>query len=119
MEAAIRIGSYEGGVVMDISSLLNVNSGAVARAASKASTRVDGDDASFESFFRSALDNLNETNSLLNRSEEEEMKFALGLSENTHDMAIAAAKASTALSYTVALRDKFMEAYKEIMQIQI
>ena len=32
---------------------------------------------------------------------------------------IAAAKASTALSYTVALRDKFIEAYKEIMQIQI
>ena len=69
--------------------------------------------------FQSALSNLHETNSLLNDYEEEEIKFALGISENTHDLSIAAAKASTALSYTVALRDKFMEAYKEIMQMQI
>ena len=36
-----------------------------------------------------------------------------------HRLAIAAAKANTALSYTVALRDKFLEAYKELMQIQV
>ena len=95
---------------MDISSLMNVSSGAVAAAANKASTKTAQTDQSFESLFQSAL---------INRSEEEEIKFALGISENTHDMAIAAAKASTALSYTVALRDKFMDAYKEIMQIQI
>ena len=57
--------------------------------------------------------------SLLKKQEEEEIKFALGISENTHDLAIAAAKANTALSYTVALRDKFLEAYKELMQIQV
>ncbi|MBQ7588491.1 MAG: flagellar hook-basal body complex protein FliE [Lachnospiraceae bacterium] len=104
---------------MDITSLLNVNSGAVAAAAGRASTRTPQTEQSFESLFRSALSNINETNDLLNKSEEEEIKFALGISENTHDLAIAAAKASTALSYTVALRDKFIDAYKEIMQIQI
>ena len=104
---------------MDISSLLNVNSNAIAAAASRASTNRGTDDTSFETMFQSALSNIGETNNLLNRSEEEEIKFALGISENTHDLAIAAAKASTALSYTVALRDKFIEAYKEIMQIQI
>ena len=104
---------------MDITSLLNVNSGAVAAAANRASTRTPQTEQSFESLFKSALSNINETNDLLNKSEEEEIKFALGISENTHDLAIAAAKASTALSYTVALRDKFIDAYKEIMQIQI
>lgn len=105
---------------MDISSLLNVTSNAVADAASKASTRnVNETDPSFSSMFQSALSNLNETNSLLNDYEEEEIKFALGLTENTHDLSIAAAKASTALSYTVALRDKFLDAYKEIMNMQI
>ena len=105
---------------MDISSLMNINSSAIANAASKASTAPDKtDDGSFQSLFQSALGNIKETNDLLNQSEEEEIKFALGISENTHDMAIAAAKASTALSYTVALRDKFIEAYKELMQIQI
>lgn len=104
---------------MDISSLYSINSNAVATAASKASTKTEEGDQSFASLFNSALGNLNETNSLLNKQEEEEIKFALGITENTHDLSIAAAKASTALSYTVALRDKFIEAYKEIMQIQI
>lgn len=105
---------------MDISSLLNVTSSAISEAAATASTRNTKEvDESFTSMFQSALSNLNETNSLLNSYEEEEIKFALGLTENTHDLSIAAAKASTALSYTVALRDKFLEAYKEIMNMQI
>ena len=104
---------------MDISSLLNVSSNAVSQAATKASTSsgVQGDE-SFGSLFQSALGNLNETNSLLNESEEK-VKFALGITDNTHDMAIAAAKASTAVNYTTALRDRFLEAYREIIQIQI
>ncbi len=105
---------------MDITQLLNVSSDAVARTAANASTRNTKDvDESFSSMFQSALSNLQETNSLLNNWEEEEIKFSLGLTENTHDLSIAAAKASTALSYTVALRDKFLEAYKEILQMQI
>ncbi len=105
---------------MDITSLLNVTSPAVANTAGTASTLAKKPtDESFTSLFQSALSNINETNSLLNSYEEEEVKFALGLTDNTHDLSIAAAKASTALSYTVALRDKFMEAYKEIMQMQI
>ena len=105
---------------MDISSLMNVGSTAISNAAKNASTNTGAvNDNSFTSMFQSALSNLSETNSLLNKSEEEEVKFALGISENTHDLSIAAAKASTALSYTVALRDKFIDAYKEIMQIQI
>ena len=105
---------------MDITSLLNVTSDAVARTAATASTRSgQATDESFSSMFQSALGNLQETNALLNNWEEEEIKFALGISENTHDLSIAASKASTALSYTVALRDKFLEAYKEIMQMQI
>ena len=105
---------------MDITQLLNVSSDAVARTAANASTRNTKDvDESFSSMFQSALSNLQETNSLLNNWEEEEIKFSLGLTENTHELSIAAAKASTALSYTVALRDKFLEAYKEILQMQI
>ena len=51
--------------------------------------------------------------------ENEEIKWALGESENTHDLAIALQKASTSLQYTVAIRDKVLEAYKEIMAMQI
>ena len=104
---------------MDISSLTNISSEVIRRAASTASTKGIETDGSFTSLFSSMISNIGETNSLLNAQEEEEIKFALGISENTHDLAIAAGKAQTALSYTVALRDRFLEAYKELMQIQI
>ena len=104
---------------MDITNILNIGSDPIAKAAATASTRTESTDESFTSLFNSMLSNVNETNNLLHKEEEEEIKFALGISENTHDLAIAAAKANTALSYTVALRDKFLEAYKELMQIQV
>lgn len=73
----------------------------------------------FESFLNTAIENINTTNSYLSNAENEEIKFALGETENTHDLTIALQKASTALQYTVAVRDKLLEAYKEIMQMQI
>lgn len=73
----------------------------------------------FDSFLNSAIDNIKTTNAYLSDAENEEIKFALGEVDNTHDLAIALQKASTALQYTVAVRDKFLEAYKEIMQMQI
>ena len=70
-------------------------------------------------FLTTAMDNLNTTNALLSDAENEELKLAMGETDNTHDLTIALGKASTALSYTVAVRDKILEAYKELMQIQI
>ena len=66
-----------------------------------------------------AIDNIKTTNSYLSDAENEKIKFALGETDNTHDLTIALQKASTALQYTVAIRDKLMESYREIMQIQI
>lgn len=79
--------------------------------------KVDG--TLFDAFLNTAIDNIKTTNSYLSDAENEEIKFALGETENTHDLTIALQKASTALQYTVAVRDKMMEAYREIMQIQI
>ena len=73
----------------------------------------------FETFLNTAIDNVKITNSYLSDAENEKIRFALGETDNTHDLTIAMEKASTALQYTVAIRDKVMEAYKELMQIQI
>lgn len=73
----------------------------------------------FDAFLNTAIDNIKTTNSYLSDAEDEEIKFALGETENTHDLTIALQKASTALQYTVAVRDKLLDAYKEIMQMQI
>jgi len=73
----------------------------------------------FDSFLNAAIDNIKTTNNYLSDAEDEKLKFALGETENTHDLTIAMQKASAALQYTVTLRDKLLEAYKEIMQMQI
>ena len=68
---------------------------------------------------QTALENIKTTNTLLSDAENEEIKFMLGETESTHDLMISLQKASTALQYTVAIRDQFVQAYKEIMQMQI
>lgn len=73
----------------------------------------------FEAFLNSAIDNITTTNGYLSNAEDEKLKFALGETDNTHDLTIAMQKASTTLQYTVAVKNKLLEAYKEIMQIQI
>ena len=73
----------------------------------------------FSKILGTAIDNIKTTNSYLSDAENEEIRFALGETDNTHDLSIALQKASTALQYTVAIRDKMMEAYKELMQMQI
>ncbi len=73
----------------------------------------------FDTFLNTAIDNIRETNNYLSKAEDEKIKFALGETDNAHDLGIALQKASSALQYTIAVRDKLMEAYRELMQMQI
>lgn len=74
----------------------------------------------FASVLQNAITNsLGETQDLIDSAERAEIEFALGQSDNTHDLLIAQNKASLAVSYTVAVRDRLLEAYKEIMNMQI
>lgn len=81
--------------------------------------KIGGSTSMFDAMLNSAIDNISTVNELSEAGKEEKIKVAIGESENTHDLTIALEKASTALQYTVAVRDKFMAAYKEIMQMQI
>ena len=109
---------------MEIGSLYQVNSGAVREAAKqtgaakRAEAAKEGKDV-FSTVLNNAIDNLHTTNGYISDMENEELRIALGQAENTHHLSIAMQKASAALQYTVAVRDKFMEAYKEIMQMQV
>ena len=60
-----------------------------------------------------------ETNGLQKDAQQAELNYEMGYSDNTHDLAIAQKKATSSLQYTVAVRDKLVEAYKEIMQMQV
>ena len=108
---------------MDITALYNISSGAIKETANQtipgSSIIRTPESEEFGSILSVAMENLNTTNAYLSDAENEEMKLAMGETDNTHDLTVALSKASTALQYTVAVRDKVLEAYKELMQIQI
>lgn len=103
----------------DINDLYSISSDAV-KSTLYGNTETTEDNVNmFDSLLNAAINNINETNGYLSDQENEELKLAMGITENTHDLSIAIQKAETALQYTVAVRDKLLTAYNEIMQIQI
>ena len=104
----------------DINSLYNVSSDAIKKSLLGSVTGTEEQSENmFSTIFNAAVDNINETNGYISDYENEELKFAMGITENSHDLSIAVQKAETALQYTIAVRDKLLAAYNEIMQIQI
>ncbi len=103
---------------MAINALTNITSDYIKAAANNA-TKLQEKNEDFGAVFNAALGLINETNEMETAAKSEEIKFALGYSENTHDLAAAMTKAQLALQYTVAVRDRAMQAYKEIMQMQV
>ncbi len=73
----------------------------------------------FSSMLDSAMKLLDETNTLANNADAAQMNFAMGYSDNTHDLIIAQQKASLSLQYTVAIKNQLLASYKEIMNMQI
>jgi len=110
---------------MDITSLFSVNSADLAEAASKATSAItnprktEEEKEGFGALLDTAIKNFNYTNSVISDKEDMQLKWAMGEVDNPHDLTIALSKASQALNYTTAIRDRLLEAYREIMQMQI
>ena len=77
------------------------------------------DDSSFDSVFNAVSGLLDSTNSYIQQAQQAEVDYALGIMTITHELGVYQQKANIALQYTVAIRDKALEAYKEIMNMQI
>lgn len=78
----------------------------------------DDNKSAFSTLFDSAVNMVQETNDYSNAAEEEEIKYALGESDSIHDLQIAQQKANILLQYTVAVRNAFLQGYKELMNLQ-
>jgi len=70
----------------------------------------------FSEYLKNAV---KETNTLLLESEKLADQFAAGITDNIHEVLIAAEKASIALQFTTQIRNKILDAYNEIMRMQI
>lgn len=75
--------------------------------------------SAFGQFYKSAIELLDETNTLQKEADQMSMDFALGKVDSIHDVMMAQEKASIALQYTVQLRDSLLDAYNEIMRMQV
>ena len=75
-----------------------------------------GPDTEFGSM---VLDGLDRLEGLTDKADGLAVQAATGKLENIHDYTIAASEASVASQMTVALRNKAVEAFNEIMRMQV
>lgn len=104
---------------MAVSALHNIDSHNVIMNNLNASAVTTDNATAFDSLLNSAVSMYKETDDLQNAAEQSEINFALGYATSTHDLAIAQQKANIALQYTVRVTNKALEAYKELMNMQI
>ncbi len=81
---------------------------------------IDNDDiknnAPFSQFLR---ENIEQVNNLQKEASQLGRDFALGEIDNVHQVTIATEKASIAMNLTLAIQNKVVDAYKEIMRLQV
>ncbi len=71
-----------------------------------------------QSFGDMVSESLTEVNKLQNSKNNMIVSFASGETQNVHELMISMQKASLAINMTSAVRNKVIEAYKEISKLQ-
>lgn len=94
---------------------ISLNVGAVSEANQSAVTPYKAQ-KTFSSFFKDAI---NQVNDAQIQSDNLTKKMALGENVELHDVMIASQKASVTLQATMEVRNKVVEAYQEIMRMQV
>jgi flagellar hook-basal body complex protein FliE len=70
----------------------------------------------FQDFLSESLKNVND---LQLEAEKKNLLLATGKIENIHDVTIASEKAKVALDLTLAVRNKVVDTYREMMRMQV
>ncbi|MFP4661049.1 MAG: flagellar hook-basal body complex protein FliE [Halanaerobiales bacterium] len=71
------------------------------------------------SFAEMLKNNLNDTNEALKEADQVSEAFATGKIDDIHRVTIATENARVALNLTLSIQSKVMQAYNEIMRLQI
>ena len=82
----------------------------------KAITNKSNETGSFSNLLKESIDKVN---NMQIKSDEMTEKFALGEIDNIHEVTVAAEKAKTALNLTLSIQNKIVDAYDEIMRMQV
>ena len=79
-------------------------------------TQTDTGDQSFAGMLKGFIE---QTDALQKQSDDTALKFASGQIDNIHDVMIASEKASLSFDLTVQVRNKLLDAYQELMRMQV
>ncbi len=80
------------------------------------STVSNGNELPFQSMFEDAINNVVQTQSDV---DQQAMLLATGQSDDVHNLSIASTKASLSLDLLVELRNKTIDAYNELMRMNV
>ena len=98
---------------------VNGVSGTMAGEILKDLTEIQGGEAERSGFAAQLTRSLAQVNELLTDADTKSVDMASGKSENLHDAMITFEKAETAFKLLVQVRNKALEAYHEIMRMQV
>ena len=75
--------------------------------------------SAFDHFLQAAMDVVDEANIRLIESDIAQVRFATGQDNDMLTVILAQERASSALNFTVQVSNRIIEAYREIMRMQI
>ena len=78
--------------------------------------KTSNSEISFSEFLENAIESVNQ---LHKNAEDSRQLLAAGKIENLHQVMIDSEKASVAVQYTIQIRNRIMDAYNEIMRMQL
>lgn len=73
----------------------------------------------FDEFYKAAINLINDTNNLELEADQKSLEFAMGKTDNIEEVLIAQEKANILLQFTIQVRNKAVESYKEIMRMPL
>jgi flagellar hook-basal body complex protein FliE len=88
----------------------------LAEAAAKGPTQILNAEDSFRNLLTKAIDKVNEYQA---KAEGTIQKLSTGNIENLHEVMVALEEANITLQFAVQVRNKVVEAYQEIMRMQV
>ncbi len=73
----------------------------------------------FEDFYNAAIEVVDQTSNYILMSDKIQQDFAAGKTDDLLSVMMAQERANSSLTFTVSVTNKIIEAYKEIMRMQI
>ena len=102
--------------IIPINSNINTSSINSLSSNSEKSTAASGDGLGFQEIFQDVIENVEKTEAA---TKMDAYNLSVGNMDDMHTMIINAAKADVALQTMVQLRNKFLDAYSEIMRTNL